>query len=142
MYLTAKVLGSFPYALLLFGWLELLSYTTCMYMYNLLCGQLFVNLTEMDEVLSLDTTSVFSSIAEAPVRLDRQYSPLEEVFQSNSADLPDHHTPEPNSEGIAFYHHRTYMYDTIIMSQINHNIYVFFLLSVNDNCVGKKYWYM
>lgn len=88
--------------------LELLSYTTCTYMYNLLCGQLFVNLTEMDEVLSLDTTSVFSSIAEAPVHLDRQYSPLEEVFQSNSADLPDHHMPEPNSEGIAFYHHKTY----------------------------------
>lgn len=60
-----------------------------------------LNLTEMDELLSLDATSVFSSIAEAPVRLDRQYSPLEEVFQSNSTDLPDHRMPEPNSEGRA-----------------------------------------
>ena len=74
-----------------------------------------LNLTEMDELLSLDTTSVFSSIADAPVRLDRQYSPLEEVFQSNRTNLPDHHMPEPNSEGkaLSFYYYKTD--DTIIM---------------------------
>ena len=51
----------------------------------------------MDELL--DTTSVFSSIAGAPTHMERQYSPLDQVFQSNPDELPDQHTPEPNSEG-------------------------------------------
>ena len=50
----------------------------------------------MDE---LDSTSNFSSIAEAPGRLDKQYAPLSEVFESHSTELPDQGSPESNSEG-------------------------------------------
>ena len=53
----------------------------------------------MDELTSLETTSVFSSIAEAPVHMEQQYTPLAEAFNEHSAELPDHHYPEPNSEG-------------------------------------------
>ena len=56
----------------------------------------------MDEVLSLETTSLFSSIAEAPVLLEQQYTPLAEVFNEHSAELPDQHDPEPNSEGSCY----------------------------------------
>ena len=51
----------------------------------------------MDELL--DTTSVFSSIVGVPTDMERQYSPLKEVFESNPDELPDQNTPEPNSEG-------------------------------------------
>ena len=52
----------------------------------------------MDELL--DTTSVFSSIVGVPTDMERQYSPLKEVFESNPDELPDQNTPEPNSEAI------------------------------------------
>lgn len=53
----------------------------------------------MDE---LESVSLFSSIADAPLRMEQQYFPLSEAFHKHSAELPDHHFPEPNSEG-AFY---------------------------------------
>ena len=59
----------------------------------------------MEELLSLETTSIFSSIAEAPVRLEQQYSPLTEAFQSHGAYLPDQDVPEPNSEGAVYFIH-------------------------------------
>ena len=48
------------------------------------------------------TNSTFSSLAEAPERLERQYAPLREVFQAHPSQLP-HTTPDPqsNSEGMA-----------------------------------------
>ena len=61
----------------------------------------------MEELLSLETTSIFSSIAEAPVRLEQQYSPLTEAFQSHGAYLPDQDVPEPNSEGAVYLIHNT-----------------------------------
>lgn len=49
--------------------------------------------------MSLETTSLFSSIAEAPAYLKQQYSPLRDAFREHSAQLPDQNCPEPNSEG-------------------------------------------
>lgn len=61
--------------------------------------QLFhiIQLKVMDE---LETTSLFSSILDAPVNMENQYTALAEVFCEHSAELPDHCLPEPNSEGI------------------------------------------
>ena len=55
---------------------------------------------EMDEPLSLESTSLFSSIADAPLRMEKQYAPLAQVFYEHSTELPDQSLPEPNSEGI------------------------------------------
>lgn len=49
--------------------------------------------------MSSETTSLFSSIAEAPAYLEQQYSPLREAFREHCAELPDQRCPEPNSEG-------------------------------------------
>lgn len=53
----------------------------------------------MDEPASLDTGSLFSSIAELPVPMENHYAPLAEVFKEYSAELPDRQLPEPNSKG-------------------------------------------
>lgn len=53
----------------------------------------------MEEPLSVDTTSNFSSIAEAPNHLERQYAPLSEVFHGHSAELPQRGPADSNSEG-------------------------------------------
>ena len=53
----------------------------------------------MEDPLSAETTSNFSSIAEVPDHLERQYGPLTEVFHTHSADLPQHGSPDSNSEG-------------------------------------------
>lgn len=55
--------------------------------------------TVMEEPLSVDTTSNFSSIAEAPDHLERQYAPLSEVFHGHSAELPQRGPADSNSEG-------------------------------------------
>ena len=53
----------------------------------------------MDE---LESTSLFSSIADAPVHMEQQYLPLSEAFHDHSAELPDHRFPEPNSAGTFY----------------------------------------
>ena len=53
----------------------------------------------MEDPLSAETTSNFSSIAEVPDHLERQYGPLTEVFHTHSTDLPQHGSPDSNSEG-------------------------------------------
>ena len=53
----------------------------------------------MEDPLSAETTSNFSSIAEVPDHFERQYEPLTEVFHTHSADLPQHGSPDSNSEG-------------------------------------------
>ena len=61
-------------------------------------------LDTMDDLLSADTNSNFSSIAEAPDHLPQQYVPLSEVFQAHSAELPQLDTPESNSDGECLGH--------------------------------------
>ena len=53
----------------------------------------------MEELQNFDTTSGFSSIADAPSYMVTQYRPLENTFRRHSEELPDGHSPEPNSEG-------------------------------------------
>lgn len=52
-------------------------------------------LRTMDE----DTTSNFSSIADAPDHLRKQYTPLNEVFLSHPTEFPQRGPPESDSDG-------------------------------------------
>jgi centrosomal protein CEP57 len=52
----------------------------------------------MDE---LETTSLFSSIADAPMPLRKQYTALTDIFYQHKEELPDHNLPGPNSEAMA-----------------------------------------
>ena len=69
-----------------------------------ICPNVRIFLLEvMDE---LETTSLFSSILDAPVNMENQYAALAEVFCKHSPELPDHCIPEPNSEGMIIAHTR------------------------------------
>ena len=46
-----------------------------------------------------ESMSNFSSIADVPDHLERQYVPLGEVFQSHGLSLPQRTPPESNSAG-------------------------------------------
>lgn len=46
-----------------------------------------------------DTTSNLSSLADVPPYLREQYTPLGDVFQVHSSQLPSKKSPESNSNG-------------------------------------------